>query len=230
MLKGVIPILVTPFHEDESLDLESLDRLIQFMIDLGVDALTVLGVLGESNRLLDMEREQVIAAAIQAAAGRVPVIVGISHLGTSATIGLGKMAAHLGASALMVAPSKDAATDEAGLFQYYRRITAHLDLPLVVQDHPASTQVNMSVGLLLRLVRELPQVAAIKEEAVPSPPRISALRQGMVGSREVPILTGLGALYGMFDLERGSDGFNTGFAFPELLQALVRWHQSRSIL
>jgi len=76
------------------------------------------------------------------------------------------------------------------------------------------------VPLMLRIVHEMPRVASIKEEATPTPPKIRALLQGMK-QRKVPILTGLGALYGEFDLEAGSSGFNTGFAFPEVLKAMV---------
>jgi 4-hydroxy-tetrahydrodipicolinate synthase len=81
--------------------------------------------------------------------------------------------------------------------------------------------VHMSVPLLLRLVNEIPSIACIKEEALPTPPKISALLSSMT-ERRIPILTGLGALYGGFDLARGSSGFNTGFAFPEVLQAMVK--------
>jgi len=90
----------------------------------------------------------------------------------------------------------------------------------VVQDHPASTGVHMSAALLTRIATELPNVAGIKEEAVPTPPKLRALRQA-VGDRDIGIMTGLGGLYGLFDLEAGSDGFNTGFAFPEVLIAMV---------
>ena len=79
----------------------------------------------------------------------------------------------------------------------------------------------MSVPLLLRLVREIPQVACFKAEAVPTPPKTRALIDGMT-DRQVPILTGLGALYGLFDLHSGSNGFMTGFAFPEVLMAMVK--------
>jgi 4-hydroxy-tetrahydrodipicolinate synthase len=79
----------------------------------------------------------------------------------------------------------------------------------------------MTAALLLRIIRELPQVASIKEEAVPTAPKIRALAAGMK-ERKVPILTGLGALYGLFDLQAGSAGFNTGFAFPEVLMAMVK--------
>jgi 4-hydroxy-tetrahydrodipicolinate synthase len=78
----------------------------------------------------------------------------------------------------------------------------------------------MSVALMVRIIEEIPNVACIKEEATPTPPKIRALRSSMKG-RTVPILTGLGALYGQFDLEAGSSGYNTGFAFPEVLQAMV---------
>lgn len=218
---GVYPILATPFDDDESLDLESFGRLIRFMAELGVDGVTILGVLGESNRMLDAERERLVAAAVKAAAGRIPVIVGASHAGTQATIGLCRMAGELGADAVMVAPSPEPVPNEGRVFEYYQRVAEGTRLPIVAQDHPASTQVHMSVPLLLRLVRELPQIACIKEEATPTPARIAALRQGMT-ARQVPVLTGLGALYGIFDLEQGSSGFNTGFAFPEVLLAMLR--------
>jgi 4-hydroxy-tetrahydrodipicolinate synthase len=79
----------------------------------------------------------------------------------------------------------------------------------------------MSVPLMLRLLAELPGIAALKEEAVPTAPKIRALLRGM-SARTVPILTGLGALYAQFDLEAGCAGFNTGFAFPEALMAMVK--------
>ncbi|MCX7165335.1 MAG: dihydrodipicolinate synthase family protein [Rhodocyclales bacterium] len=216
---GVFPILATPFNEDGSLDLESLDSLVRFVGDLGVAGVTVLGVLGESNRLLDREREALISCAVAAARGRTRVIVGASHPGTQATIGLCRMAADLGADAVMVAPSAEPVPNEGRVFEYFQTVAAAATLPLVVQDHPASTQVHMSLPLLLRLVDEIPSIVCIKAEAPPTPVRIAALKQGMQ-QRRVPVLTGLGALYGYFDLMAGSDGFNTGFAFPEVLMAI----------
>ncbi len=217
---GVYPILATPLHDDETLDLESFDRLIHFMATLGVDGVTILGVLGESNRMLDREREQLVRTGVQAA-GRMPVIVGTSHSGTSAALGLSQMAESLGADAVMVTPQAEPVPSDDRVFEYYRTIASGIGIPLVVQDHPASTGVHMSVPLMLRMVAEIPGVASIKEEATPTPPKIRALLQGM-GPRKVPILTGLGALYGQFDLGAGSSGFNTGFAFPEVLMAMVK--------
>lgn len=218
--QGVYPILATPFHDDESLDLESFDRLIRFMARLGVDGVTILGVLGESNRLLDREREQLIQTAVKAA-GSVPVIVGTSHSGTRAALALSQMAEALGADAVMVTPQAEPAPNDERVLEYYQAIGNGIAIPIVVQDHPASTNVHMSVPLILRILREVARAAAIKEEAPPTPPKIRALLQGMT-QRKVPILTGLGALYAQFDLEAGSSGFNTGFAFPEVLMAMVK--------
>ena len=218
--EGVYPILATPFDDDENLDLESFDRLVRFMAGLGVDGITVLGVLGEANRLLDSERAELIRTAVSAA-GAMPVIVGASHSGTRAATELAQMAEKLGAKAVMVTPHPEAVPNDDRVFEYYRKIAEGIRIPIVAQDHPASTQVHMTAALLLRIIREVPQVASIKEEAVPTAPKIRALVAGMK-ERKVPILTGLGALYGLFDLQAGSAGFNTGFAFPEVLVAMVQ--------
>lgn len=218
--RGVIPILATPFKDDGGLDLDAFERLVGFMAALGVDGVTVLGVLGESNRMLDSEREVLIGLAVAAARGRMPVIVGASHAGTAATIGLCRMAAEQGASAVMVAPSAEPVPNETRVFEYFSRVAAGSPLPIVAQDHPASTRVHMSIPLLLRLIEEIPAIACVKAEATPTAARIAALKAGM--RRAVPLLTGLGALYGYFDLMAGADGFNTGFAFPEVLLAIDR--------
>ena len=217
--RGVFPILATPFRDDESVDLDSMRRLVAFMGRIGVQGVTVLGVLGESNRMTDRDREDIVRASVEAA-GDMPVIVGTSHPGTNATIELSQMAESLGAAAVMVAPSYEPIPSDDRVLDYFARIGQAISIPLVAQDHPGSTQVHMPIALLLRLIEQVPAIACLKEEGVPTPARVAALRRGM--TRQVPVLTGLGALYGLFDLEQGSSGFNTGFAFPEVLMAMVR--------
>ncbi len=218
---GVIPILATPFNDDESLDLASWQRMIEFMVGLKVDGITILGVLGESNRLSDHERETLIKSAVATVGHRIPVIVGTSHTGTAAATFLSRMAEDLGADAVMATPAREPAPNDERIVEYYHRIGEGTRLPIVLQDHPASTEVHMPAPLILRTVREVASVACIKAEAVPTPTKIRALRAGLGLSRPVSILSGLGALYAPFDLEAGSDGFNTGFAFPEVLRALL---------
>jgi len=222
---GVIPILATPFNDDERLDLASWQRMIEFMVGLNVNGITILGVLGESNRLNDHEREALIKSAVAVVNKRIAVIVGTSHSGSAAAAYLSRMAEDAGADAVMVAPAKEPVPNDERIIEYYRRIANGTKLPIVLQDHPASTEVHMPVPLILRVVKEVPSVVCVKAEAVPTPPKIRALREGL--SRPITILSGLGALYAPFDLEAGSDGFNTGFAFPEVLMALVTAAQAK---
>ncbi|HEX7951805.1 MAG TPA: dihydrodipicolinate synthase family protein, partial [Burkholderiales bacterium] len=184
--EGVFPILATPFDENENPDLEAIDRLVRFVRGLGVDGITILGVLGEANRLLDSEREILIRTAV-AAAGTMPVIVGTSHSGTRAARDLSQMAQQLGAQAVMVTPHAEAVPNDDRIVEYFKTIAGGIGIPIVAQDHPASTQVHMTAALLLRILREVPLVASIKEEAVPTAPKIRALAAGMK-ERKVPIL------------------------------------------
>src|SRR5688572_9441879 len=101
---GVIPILATPFRDDESLDLESLERMIRFNVAVGVDGITALGLLGTATRLSDRDRDQIVRTAVKAA-GKLPVIVGTSHTGTATTIELSRAALDAGATALMITAS-----------------------------------------------------------------------------------------------------------------------------
>lgn len=215
--EGVFPILVTPFHEDETFEPESMQRMVRLMKRIGVEGITVLGVLGEANRLSDREREEVVSAAVKASDG-LPVIVGASASGTRAACELAAMAHTLGASAIMVTPHAEPVPSDERVLAYYASIARATPLPIVLQDHPASTGVHMTAQAMLRIIKEVPTIACIKEEAVPTAPKIRALKMGL--DRPVPILTGLGALYALFDLEAGSNGFNTGFAFPEGLIAM----------
>ncbi|HEX4858890.1 MAG TPA: dihydrodipicolinate synthase family protein [Usitatibacteraceae bacterium] len=219
MLCGVIPILATPFNDDESLDLVSWQRLIRFMLDAGADGLTILGVLGEANRLTDAERDSLISSAVTTVEGRVPLVVGVSHAGTFAAGVLAARAEELGASAVMLAPHKEPVANDERIVELYKRVARATSLPIVLQDHPASTEVQMSAALIARIVDSVPSIQAIKAEAVPTAPKIRALREQC--KTHVAILAGLGALYAPFDLAEGIDGFNTGFAFPEVLKAMV---------
>ena len=226
MFEGVIPILATPFHDDESLDLDSWQRLLEFMVGLGVNGVTILGVLGESNRLNDEERHTLIETAAAVVRKRVPIIVGTSATGTGTVRFLSKMANDLGADAVMITPSKEPVPNEDRILELYQQVAQSVSIPIVLQDHPASTDVHMPAALIARIVRAIPSIVCVKEEAIPTAPKIRQVREAL-SDRPASILSGLGALYAPFDLEAGSDGFNTGFAFPEMLQVLVEAARDR---
>ena len=225
-LRGVWPIMATPFHPDDSIDIDGFRRAVAFMACAVAEGVTVTGVLGESNRLTDAEREVLVRAALEATApSGCRVCVGTSHPGTAATAALSRMAHDLGAHAVMVTPAQEAASvgDDARIELYRRVADACPGLPIVLQDHPASTGVHMPPSLIARITAEVAAVRCIKLESLPSPARIATLRALWAErppAAECTILTGLGALYGGFDMEQGTDGFMTGFAFPEVLRAM----------
>ncbi len=147
--KGVFPILVTPFDDHGNLDLESFDRTVRFMADIGVNGVTIIGVLGESNRMLDTEREQIIKTAVGAAGGCIPVIVGTSYSGTRATLELSRMAESLGAAGVMVTPSRESVPNEDRIFEiassYVRHPGANIDP--ITADHLNSLLCKMLPGV-----------------------------------------------------------------------------------
>jgi 4-hydroxy-tetrahydrodipicolinate synthase len=234
--------VVTPFQDDarESLDLDSLRRSIAFF-QRTCQGVTITGVLGESNRMTDKEREQVIHVARDtimegvADSTRSPftLCVGTSYSGTAATVALSQTAKESGADAVMVSPSKEhtgAQPSDDDILELYRRVAEACgpDLDIVLQDLPSSTGVYLSLELMARIVTEIPSVRCIKLESLPTVYRLQALKRNHPQIlQHCSILTGLGALYAGFDLEQGiTSGFMTGFSFPEILLAMNSYAQA----
>lgn len=215
-LQGVYTIMPTPFTDDGSLDLASLERLTDFLVELEVDGLVVLGVMGEAPKLSESEQEEVIRTTVQAAAGRVPVYVGSGAAGTDLAVQKSLRALELGGAGLLVAPPP-VQSDEV-ILAYYRRISEAVASPIILHDYPAATGIRLSPELVARL-SELEHVRVLKLEEPPTGPKISAIRR--LGS-EISILGGLGGTYFLEELMRGADGMMTGFSYPELLQAIYR--------
>lgn len=218
-LEGVWNIVPTPFLPDGTLDEASLPRLVEFVRGTGVDGLTILGVMGEAARLSDAERSRVIAGILQAAGTSIRVCVGISHPSTSGAVTFAREAAAAGAHSVMLAPPPLPRPNEAALRRHYLEVASAIDLPIVVQDHPASSGVPMSVEFLAALFAEAPSCAVVKLEEEPSPPKVGRLIGAAPGLR---VVGGLGGGMLLEELRRGSHGTMTGFGFPEVLVTIVR--------
>lgn len=218
-LKGVYNIAPTPFEPDGAIDLASISRLVAFLIARQVDGLTILGVLGEADRLLDAERDAVIAAVMEAAAGRVPVCVGTTHAGTDGCVAFSRRARELGAHAVMVAPPRMGRPTDAALTRHYLSVADAVDIPIVIQDHPASSGVVMSVEVLAGIGQRAAHCRYVKLEDEPSPPKIADL---LSASPQAVVFGGLGGAMFLEELQRGAAGTMTGFAFPELLVDIHR--------
>ena len=216
---GVHWMLATPFREDEELDLSSIGNLMDKAYQSGCEGVVALGVTGESARLTEEERRSVAREVIANAQG-MPVTLGTTAAGTSATVAYSVEAQKLGAAAVMVSAPPMGKPNPDSLFAHYRRIADAVDLPIVVQDYPQTSGVHMAPAFIARLFEEIPSVHYLKLEDPPTPTKITAIRS-LVGD-DLAIFGGLGGMYLLDELARGSAGAMTGFAYPEVLVAICR--------
>ncbi|MDH4107831.1 MAG: dihydrodipicolinate synthase family protein [Gammaproteobacteria bacterium] len=229
---GVYIISATPFREDGSLDLDSADRLVEFYIEKDVTGITVLGMMGEAPKLAPDEAEKFLARVLRRAGDRLPVIVGVSNAGLDNLVRLAKSSMDQGAAGVMVAPIANLGTEEK-VYNYFAQVFRALgpDVPVCYQDYPFSTKSEISVPLFNRLVAEFPQLVMLKHEEWPGLGKLSQVRRTAAeqGLRRVSVLVGNGGLYLPQELARGADGAMTGFAYPEMLVAVVRLYRSGDI-
>ena len=230
---GVYLIAVTPFTDSGALDLASTDRMVDFCLDQGVSGLTVLGIMGEANKLTAEEARVFVRQVLQRVAGRVPVVVGASAPGFAPMRELTQSVMELGASGVMVAPASTLRTDEQ-IVAYFDMVNETLGphVPWVLQDHPLATGVQMSTSVILRILQKAPSCVMLKHEDCPGLAKLSALRAASTRGelRRVAILTGNGG--GLFlpeELARGADGAMTGFAYPEMMVEVCRAHAAGNL-
>ena len=225
---GVYPIAPTPFLPDGSVDWDSADRLFEFYHGIGSDGVTVLGIMGEAPKLEPEEAVGLVKRAV-AKMGAKPIIVGVSAPGFAAMRSLARQVMELGAGGVMIAPPPSLRTDDQIVGYYAQAVEAiGSDIPFVIQDYPLTLSVVMTPAVIRRIIQDNPSCVMLKHEDWPGLEKISALRKFEAeGSlRRVAILTGNGGLFLDFEMERGADGANTGYAFPELLIDVVRAHRA----
>lgn len=219
-LTGVFNITPTPFHEDGRIDADSVRRLTDFTRAAGVNGMTILGVLGEADKLTERERDEVMALTIEAAGPDFPICVGTTHAGTDGCIALSRRAQEMGAAAVMVAAPKLARPNDSALMRHYLAVAEAIDIPVVVQDFPPAVGgITMSVELIAGLGAATPRLAYLKLEDEPSPMKVSQVR---AANPDITIFGGLGGMMFLEELRHGAAGTMTGFAFPEILVAIYR--------
>jgi 4-hydroxy-tetrahydrodipicolinate synthase len=162
MITGSIVALATPMHDNGDIDWENLDRLVEFHIKEGTDAIVAVGTTGESATLNTKQHCAVMDSVIKTVAGRVPVIAGTGANSTSEAIELTQEAKNLGADAcLLVTPYYNKPTQE-GLFLHHQAIAKAVDLGQILYNVPGRTAVDMLPETIARIA-EIDQVIGIKE-------------------------------------------------------------------
>jgi 4-hydroxy-tetrahydrodipicolinate synthase len=222
--RGVFPIAPTPFLDDGAIDTSSIDRLTDFYLACGSTGITVLGQLGEAPKLEHAESVAIASQMIRRA-GRLPVIVGVSAPGFAAMRALTREVMEAGAAGVMIAPPNTLRTDDQ-IVGYYKQAAEAIggDVPFVLQDYPLTFSVQMTPGVIRRIVTEIPSCAMLKHEDWPGLEKITALRgfERDGSMRHIPILCGNGGLFLDYEMARGADGANTGYCFPDMLCDVVR--------
>ncbi len=162
MIKGSIVAIVTPMHEDGSLDKDGLKKLIDWHIAEGTDAIVIVGTTGESATVSVDEHCELIRLAVEHCAGRIPVIAGAGANSTAEAIRLTRFAKEAGADAtLQVVPYYNRPTQE-GMFRHFSAIAEAVDLPIILYNVPGRTVADMSNETIVRL-SAVPNIVGVKD-------------------------------------------------------------------
>ncbi|WP_319496266.1 dihydrodipicolinate synthase family protein [uncultured Cohaesibacter sp.] len=228
--KGVFSISVTPFDEQGAIDFDSLDRVTDFYLEKGSTGITVLGMMGEAPKMTQAEAVDIAGRVIKRTNGA-PIVVGVSAPGLAAISDLSKKVMDLGAAGVMIAPPGNLKTNEQ-IIAYYANAceAAGAGVPVVLQDFPLSTGVNISTDTLGTIIDQNEQIVMLKHEDWPGLEKISAVREAeKAGRRRISILCGNGALFLPESMARGANGAMTGFAYIEMLRDIVAFAEKGDI-
>ena len=224
---GVFPVAPTPFTATSDLDLEGQRRVMDCMIDQGVDGICILANYSEQFLLTDDERATLQDVCLEQVGGRVPVIVTCSHFSTRIAAERGRQAAAAGAAMLMLMPPYHGAglkADEPGIIEHYAQVADAARLPIMVQDAPLSG-VALSAPFLVRLAREVPAVRYFKIEV----PGAAAKLRGLIASGGTAIegpFDGEEAITLMADLDAGATGTMSSALLPDLIKPVLLHHRA----
>jgi len=223
---GIFPIAPVPFHDNGDLDIDGMRRVLDCMIDQGVDGICILANYSEQFLLTDGERSTLLDLCLSHVAGRVPVIVTCSHFATRIAAERARAAAQAGAAMIMLMPPYHGATlraEEGGMLAHFAQVAQACGLPIMVQDAPLSG-VALSVAFLLRLAREVPAVRYFKIEV----PGTAGKLRGLIDAGGALIagpFDGEESITLMADLDAGATGTMPSALLPDLIRPVVIAHR-----
>lgn len=223
--RGVFPIAPTPFLENGDVDADGQRRVLDCMIDQGVDGICILANFSEQFLLTDAERETLTELCLAHVSGRVPVIVTVSHFSTRIAAERARQAASLGADMLMLMPPYHGAllkADEKGITEHFARVAEAGGIPIMVQDAPLSG-VTLSVPFLAQLARAVPLVRYFKIETPFAAAKLRALI-AVGGEAIAGPFDGEESITLMADLDAGATGTMCSALLPDLIKPVVEHH------
>jgi 4-hydroxy-tetrahydrodipicolinate synthase len=219
---GIWPVAPTPFKHNGDLDLEGMKRVLDCMIDQGVDGICILANFSEQFLTSDAERETLARLSLEHVAGRVPVVVTISHYATPIVVERAKFVKSLGADIVMMMPPYHGALLKGTAEQTFEQFRAvgEVGIPIMLQDAPLSG-VDLPVPLLVRMAREIEMLKLFKIECPQAAGKLRALIAEGGAAIEGPF-DGEEAITLLADLDAGATGTMTSAMIPDLIGPVVR--------
>jgi 4-hydroxy-tetrahydrodipicolinate synthase len=162
--KGVIAYPVTPFDDNENIDIPLFKKQVERLVTTGSHGIAPLGSTGVMPYLNDEEKEAITEATMQQVAGRVPTLVGVSNLTTEKTVYHAKFAEKAGATAVMIIPMSYWKLTDDEIVKHYDTVASKISIPIMAYNNPATGGVDMSPALLKRLL-DIPNVTMVKESS-----------------------------------------------------------------
>lgn len=204
--RGVFAIPPTPFHDDGSLDEESLRQCIDFCIEAGAHGIVTPVNASESIALVDAERLRVAEIVVERVGGRIPVVIGVSGVSTAASVLYSQHAASIGADAVIAMPPYVRHPPADEIVDFYAAVARAADpLPVWIQDYVGPVGTPMSPALLARMLHEIPGVDYLKEETAYAPQVMSKVRE-LAGDSLRGVMGGMAGRYLMEEFQRGACG------------------------
>ena len=227
-LSGIIPPLVTPLVDNETLDVESLERLIEHLIAGGVHGLFVLGTTGEEQSLSYDVRKQMIRESCRINRGRLPLLACITDTSIVESIKLARVAADCGADGVVSAPPYYFATGQPELAQFYEELVPQLPLPVFLYNMPSHVKVSFAPDTVRRIA-ELDQVVGFKDSSA-NAVYFQSVMYKMQHRPDFAMLVGPEEITGECVLLGGDGGINGGAnMFPELYVGMYNAARQRDI-
>ncbi len=224
---GVFPIAPTPFDARGKLDLQGQKRVLDCMIEQGVDGICILANYSEQFALTDEERDTLLELCLTHVAGRVPVIATCSHFSTRIAASRAKRAAAAGAAMSMLMPPYHGAlrlAGEEGIFEHFAAVAEAARIPIMVQDAPLSG-VDLPVALLLRLARNIPEISYFKIETPMAAGKLRSLIE-TGGSDVAGPFDGEESVTLLADLDAGATGTMPSALLPDLIRPVLDHHRA----
>jgi len=218
---GIWPVAPTPFHPNGEVDYEGMKRVLDCMIDQGVDGICILANFSEQFLITDAEREALSRLSLEHVAGRVPVIVTISHYATHIVLQRARFSKELGAAMVMMMPPYHGALLKGTPDQTFEQFAqvGEVGIPIMIQDAPLSG-VELSIPLLVRMAREIEMVKLFKIECPQAANKLRALIEQGGDAIEGPF-DGEEAITLMADLQAGATGSMTSAMIPDQIKPVI---------